>query len=205
MSQVQINTLIRCPYCHDSIMERGPRVGCSECLAWHHTACLAELGRCGGCGAATPAPAAPSLAAERVRLNALLATSCAYQSCSSIDTISVGSVYYCRKHARQMGRGAMSSAVLMILFPLVMGGVFLGQGPGNGDSLLLLVMMTAVFGLVSGICLRRSKVLRLALAEAGAEAVAGVVAESVAEASARADRPKALLPKVARRRKKLSA
>ena len=49
MSQIQVNTL-RCPYCHDSIAGAAPKAGCGSCLAWHHSACLLELGHCANCG-----------------------------------------------------------------------------------------------------------------------------------------------------------
>lgn len=100
MTQVQIDSLLRCPYCHDAIVGPGRKNGCESCFAWHHASCMSELGRCGNCGAVTREPAnQPTLASERARLNALLETSCAYQSCRSIDTIRVNRDYLCPRHA----------------------------------------------------------------------------------------------------------
>lgn len=194
MSQIQIETLIRCLYCHDSIMEGGSRVGCTDCLAWHHADCLAELGRCGGCGA----PAAPSLAGERARLDALLPATCVGPQCDSLKTILFAGHHFCRKHLGEYDWVLWLIALPLLSLPLAVVWVFLSQGRwDHADRLPTLIMATLPFVVWSGLHLWRRKRQRLALAKAEAEVVA--------EASAEADRPVQLLPKVAQPRKKLSA
>ena len=41
----------RCPFCHDAIEGEGEKQGCGSCMAWHHTECWAEAGKCASCGA----------------------------------------------------------------------------------------------------------------------------------------------------------
>lgn len=105
ISQIQIEALIRCPYCHDSIMERGPRVGCSECLAWHHTACLEELGRCGGCAypKAESSPADLEQAVEEV-LKARKLKQCQFSAphCQNTATLVIQGMRICDVHAPRM-------------------------------------------------------------------------------------------------------
>lgn len=45
-----------CPYCKDVVRPDQDKVGCEPCMAWSHAECMAEHGRCAGCGAARPAP-----------------------------------------------------------------------------------------------------------------------------------------------------
>lgn len=40
----------RCPFCHDQVKPDDNKYGCHECMAWHHTSCWEEGGKCSACG-----------------------------------------------------------------------------------------------------------------------------------------------------------
>lgn len=40
----------RCPYCHQGVAPREPKVACDGCMGWHHRGCWSEHGRCAACG-----------------------------------------------------------------------------------------------------------------------------------------------------------
>ncbi|MBL4844711.1 MAG: hypothetical protein JKY65_04225 [Planctomycetes bacterium] len=98
MTHVRNNSL-RCPYCHDAITGPGPKTGCEACLAWHHTACFRELGRCGNCSAAAEPPAvAPEVL--RAAMSEIIASGCQSHGCRAIDTLEVKGMRLCGAHAK---------------------------------------------------------------------------------------------------------
>ena len=40
----------RCPFCHDQVKPADEKWACQECMAWHHSACWDEGGKCSTCG-----------------------------------------------------------------------------------------------------------------------------------------------------------
>lgn len=118
MSQVRISAQIRCPFCHDSILT-GPRTGCPECLAWHHTACLEEHGACSTC--TTPSAQVPrrNLAQE---VSEVLGQVCMAQGCFSIETLDrPRRVRLCERHARAEVSGYTAAGVLLLIFGVGLG------------------------------------------------------------------------------------
>lgn len=65
--------VVRCPFCRDAIVAGDrAKLACNACMAWHHTACWTEHGRCAGCGGAEsgPEPVTAALAARPVVVDA---------------------------------------------------------------------------------------------------------------------------------------
>ncbi len=165
MTQVRVDSQLRCPYCHDSLVGAGRKTGCESCFAWHHAACIAELGRCANCSAQTRAPRARTLEFERLRLNELLAKGCRVQGCRSIETIRVGAGYQCRRHVLMNSRilwavsvssGVMGSGVLLLAFV---------QSHLRADDWVGFSLAFAVFCLLSWLFARKSRSMRRVLRE----------------------------------------
>lgn len=184
MTQVRIGSQLRCPYCHDALVGLGRKAGCEACFAWHHAACLAELGRCGNCGVAKPPPQKRSLEFERTRLNELLAKSCVHQGCRSIETIAVGSSYLCRRHAREQTFLLWGVGVSLALVTFVTIAFMFVQSPHlDGDDAFLLTFMGSLMLIPAGLVGWRARVLRAAL-EAAEESEGSEVPSSQASSLA---------------------
>ena len=165
MTQVRVNSQLRCPYCHDALVGAGRKTGCEACFAWHHSACIAELGRCANCGAQTPPPRTPPLEFERARLNDLLKKGCTAQGCRSIETIRVGLVgYQCRRHLSLSSGIQLVIAVLCgLTAPFVMAIAYSERAHLDGGELLAFLFLFAVVCLGSGLLAWRSRSTRAAL------------------------------------------
>lgn len=165
MTQVRIGSQLRCPYCHDALVGLGRKAGCEACFAWHHAACLAELGRCGNCGVAKELPAQePSLEFERTRLNELLAKSCVHQGCRSIETLSIGSSHFCRRHAREQNFVLWAVGVSLALAGLgTIALMFVPSSHLSSDDALLFTLTGSVLLLLAGFTGWRARVLGAAV------------------------------------------
>jgi len=137
MSLVRIDARIRCPFCHDSILT-GPRTGCAECLAWHHTACLEEHGSCSSCGASTPRQT------TRQDLSEVLAQVCQTQGCFSFETLDRAGRRICAQHARAELIGVTLCGLLSLVGSVALGltmiGSYLSHQPGPWPALAFLVV-----------------------------------------------------------------
>ena len=180
MSQIQMDVL-RCPYCHDSLAGEVLRAGCGACLAWHHRGCLAELGRCANCGAAsTLAASAQELEAAMSRV---LERSCQAQYCRSIDTITIRGSQLCLPHARSGPKFLLAVTVfLFVVSAAAWIPALAGEVTHLGEWIFLLVC--SVGALLLGWQLkryRRNHLELLAKAEEERDARLAAVAEAAPE------------------------
>jgi hypothetical protein len=164
MTQVRVGSQLRCPYCHDALVGHGRKTGCEACFAWHHASCMTELGRCGNCG--TAARREPSVASERARLNALLATGCTHHSCRSLDTIAVGRSYVCKRHVREQLNTMWAVGVSMAVALVMVLGLAAMQGQFSSEKAFLMILIGALFAVSGAFMAWHGRTLRKALASA---------------------------------------
>lgn len=151
MSLVRIDAQIRCPFCHDSI-KAAPRTGCSECLAWHHTACLAEHGACSTCAA--PYALGATAPATATDVSEVLAQVCQAQGCFSVETLDrPGRPKRCSTHARSDLAGITIAGVLILCVGVALTAVMIqcaNEGdPGPWPLMSLPALFSCLFGVVA--------------------------------------------------------
>jgi len=167
MAQVRVDSQLRCPYCHDALLGAGRKSGCESCFAWHHAACMAELGCCANCGAQTGSSAPPSLEFERARLNELLKKACSSQGCRSIETIRVGLLgYQCQRHLSLNSEIQLVLAVVSgLAAPFVLAIAYSQRAHLDAGDLLAYLFLFSVLSLGSGLLAWKSRSTRAALKE----------------------------------------
>jgi hypothetical protein len=172
MSQIQVNTL-RCPYCHDSLAGAAPKAGCGSCLAWHHSACLLELGQCANCGVESSLKATldahfkESLAAHHRAEEARKATLCGKGlGCPAKAELKVFGEELCATHAKSkiwLTSYWRWAGLVMTIVPLVLCGIAATAEP---DLLPMGVVMGAIFFGGSEYFRRKAKAMKAELQEA---------------------------------------
>jgi len=172
MSQIQFNTL-KCPYCHDSIVSSTPNSGCGSCLAWHHTGCLQELGRCANCSAASPlkvtldAHFKEALAAHHREEAARKATLCGKgMGCAAKGELKVFGEEICLTHANSriwLASYWRWAGLAMALVPLILCVFAYREAP---ELMYMGVPMAAILLTLSEVARRRANSMKAELRRA---------------------------------------
>lgn len=186
MSQIQVNEL-RCPYCHDSLAGAAPKAGCGSCLAWHHSACLLELGQCANCGVESSLKATldahfkESLAAYHRSEEARKATLCGKGlGCAAKAELKVFGEELCVTHADAkiwLTSYWRWAGIVMAIVPLILCGIAATVEP---ELFPMGVAMGAIFLGVSEHFRRKTNRMKAELSEAKTEAFAARAAERAA-------------------------
>jgi len=163
------------------------KAGCGSCLAWHHSACLLELGQCANCGVESSLKATldahfkESLAAYHRSEEARKATLCGKGlGCAAKAELKVFGTECCATCAKS--RIWLTSywrwaGLVMAIVPLVLCGTIFTRAP---ELLPMGLVMGAIFLGVSEHFRRRTNRMKAELSEAKTEAFAARAAERAA-------------------------